>query len=54
MVIVTDKYVEMKNEGKIAGMVRIVVYLEDLGVVRKQERPQTGFAPIQASNSVED
>jgi len=35
MVIVTDKYVEMKHEGKVSGLVRIVVYLEDLGVIKK-------------------
>ena len=35
MVIVADKYVELKAESKVTGLVRIVLYLEDLGVVKR-------------------
>jgi chromosome segregation ATPase len=53
MVIVADKYVEMRHEGSVTGMVRVVVYLEDLGVVKKQTA-QNLAAPITAANSIED
>ena len=34
VVIVSDKYVELKLDGKVSGLVRVVLYLEDLGVVK--------------------
>ena len=35
MVIVADKYVELKADSKVMGLVRVVLYLEDLGVVKR-------------------
>lgn len=34
MVIVSDKYVELKQDSKVVGLVRVVIYLEDLGQVK--------------------
>jgi len=56
MVIVSDKYLEAKSDGKVQGLVRVVLYLEDLGVVKKQSKaalPQLN-APMHGSNTVED
>lgn len=35
MVIVADKYVEAKLAGTVTGLVRVVVYLEDLGIAKR-------------------
>ncbi len=37
VVIVSDKYVELKLDGKVTGLVRVVLYLEDLGVVKRAD-----------------
>ena len=31
LVIVSDKYLELKQSGEIGGLLRVVIYLEDLG-----------------------
>ena len=38
MVIVSDKYLEVKLDGKVQGLLRVVLYLEDLGVSKRQEK----------------
>jgi hypothetical protein len=35
MVIVSDKYLEVKLDSKVQGLIRVVLYLEDLGVAKK-------------------
>lgn len=54
MVIVADKYVEAKLAGTVTGLVRVVVYLEDLGIAKRQTSITQPATPIQAANSVED
>jgi len=56
VVIVSDKYIELKLDGKVSGLVRVVLYLEDLGVVKRSDvkSQASNPAPIQAANSVED
>jgi hypothetical protein len=46
----------LKLDGKVSGLVRVVLYLEDLGVVKRSDvkSQASNPAPIQAANSVED
>ena len=46
MVIVSDKYLEVKNNNKVEGLLRIVLYLEDLGIMRKKTNEIIGLPQI--------
>ena len=37
MVIVSDKYLEVKSQDQVQGLVRVVLYLEDMGVASSEE-----------------
>ena len=37
VVIVSDKYLELKQQEKVQGLVRVVLYLEDMGVASPEE-----------------
>ena len=37
MVIVSDKYLELKQAGDVKGLLRVVLYLEDMGLATAQE-----------------
>ena len=38
MVIVSDKFLELKNREGVAGLVRVVLYLQDLGPVSEEAK----------------
>ena len=35
LLIVSDKYLELKQQSKVQGLIRVVLYLQDLGLVPK-------------------
>ena len=35
VIIVSDKYLELKQQGNVQGLIRVVLYLQDLGVAQK-------------------
>ena len=37
MFIVSDKYLEVKQAGQIQGLLRVVLYLEDMGIASEEE-----------------
>ena len=37
MVIVSDKYLEVKQGSQVQGLLRVVLYLEDMGVATDDE-----------------
>jgi len=37
MFIVSDKYLELKQAGAIQGLLRVVLYLEDMGAASDEE-----------------
>ena len=37
MVIVSDKYLEVKHGSQVQGLLRVVLYLEDMGVATDEE-----------------
>lgn len=36
--IVADKYLEMRNEGEMSGLLRVILYLEDLGEASESDQ----------------
>ena len=38
LVIVSDKYLEVKSGAQVQGLLRVVLYLEDLGVASAEEQ----------------
>ena len=38
LVIVSDKYLELKQSGEIGGLLRVVIYLEDLGEASEEDQ----------------
>ena len=52
MVIVSDKYLEVKSQDQVQGLIRVVLYLEDLGVASPEEvraKSSSGGKPHQSS-----
>ena len=41
MVIVSDKFLEVKQSASVQGLLRVVLYLEDLGVASKRDQQAT-------------
>jgi len=41
MVIVSDKFLEVKKAADVQGLLRVVLYLEDLGVASKRDQQAT-------------
>lgn len=41
MVIVSDKFLEVKQGSAVQGLLRVVLYLEDMGVVSSEEIKQS-------------
>ena len=35
MIIVSDKYLELQQQGSVQGLIRVVLYLQDLGIAQK-------------------
>ena len=51
MVRVSDNYLPVKQAEQVRGMLRVVVYLEDLGVVEAKSSNSNLSNPVQTSGS---
>ena len=51
MVIVSDKYLEVKSQGQVQGLLRVVLYLEDLGVASEADQ-KSAKGTIQAAGAM--
>lgn len=51
LVIVSDKYLEVKSGDSVQGLLRVVLYLEDMGIASAEEQKRANAASSSASAS---